>query len=551
MGKHTCFTVNGKPFFSIGGQLHNSSGYALGKVSGSKAVEDAQKSFQTLKAIGANTVAVPVCWDAFEPIEGEFCTEYVKNIIDQVRVHDLHAILLWFGTWKNGQSEYAPVWIKKDRNRFPRVKCVDGSETAALSPFYEQTKEMDKRAFVQLMKFIREYDEQTQTVIAVQVENEPGIFAPTIRDFSELGTAAFHGQAATLAIQTARKDSGSLYEAWEKAESKEMGSWAEVFGTFGAELCTAYAIASYVNEVAEAGKAEYDLFLYTNVWMDREAKRGWSMAGLDYPSGGAVSKVLSLWRAATPALDAISPDIYETEPECIESVQQTYGNEHTFYVPESGITNVNASMMFQAVGTYGAIGYHVFGIERMLEEDGTISPFAEGIVRSFSMLTTAKDLLEQRLQVNALVQHPGQDSQRLVFGDWLCRVSFAGASPEYAGWVAMDWRHEKELNGINQVPMSIEDETARGLLFQVCENEYYLVGHKVRLFWQKMNWMDGAVPATMLNGQHQAYNMGLLLIEEGHFENGHFVTDRIRSGDEARHGIWAQADCGVVHFILD
>ena len=55
----------------------------------------------------------------------------------------------------------------------------------------------------------------------------------------------------------------------------------------------------------------------------------------------------------------------------------------------------------------------------------------------------------------------------------------------------------------------------------------------------------------MLNGQHQAYNMGLLLIEEGHFENGHFVTDRTRSGDEARHGIWAQADCGVVHFILD
>ena len=80
MGKHMCFTVNGKPFFSIGGQLHNSSGYALGKVSGSKAIEDAQKSFQTLKAIGVNTVAVPVCWDAFEPIEGEFCTECLTHL---------------------------------------------------------------------------------------------------------------------------------------------------------------------------------------------------------------------------------------------------------------------------------------------------------------------------------------------------------------------------------------------------------------------------------------------------------------------------------------
>ncbi len=35
MKRHTCFTVLGKPFFSIGGQLHNSSGYSLGAQSGS------------------------------------------------------------------------------------------------------------------------------------------------------------------------------------------------------------------------------------------------------------------------------------------------------------------------------------------------------------------------------------------------------------------------------------------------------------------------------------------------------------------------------------
>ena len=62
--------------------------------------------------------------------------------------------------------------------------------------------------------------------------------------------------------------------------------------------------------------------------------------------------------------------------------------------------------------------------------------------------------------------------------------------------------------------------------------------------------MDGSIPADQLNQQHQAYNMELLAIEEGHFEDGVFVTDRKRSGDEARHGIWAQYDCGVVHFVL-
>ena len=83
MKRHTCFTVQGKPFFSIGGQLHNSTGYAL----------DMEAAFAALKAVGANTAAVPVCWDAFEPEEGSFDCDYVRRIIDQVRAHDMHVIL--------------------------------------------------------------------------------------------------------------------------------------------------------------------------------------------------------------------------------------------------------------------------------------------------------------------------------------------------------------------------------------------------------------------------------------------------------------------------
>ena len=105
MKRHTCFTVLGKPFFSIGGQLHNSSGYALGAKSGQKYAEDTSMAFRSLKTLGANTVAVPVCWDVFEPKEDSFDFDYVKRIIDRIRENDLHAVLLWFGTWKNGQME--------------------------------------------------------------------------------------------------------------------------------------------------------------------------------------------------------------------------------------------------------------------------------------------------------------------------------------------------------------------------------------------------------------------------------------------------------------
>ena len=66
-----------------------------------------------------------------------------------------------------------------------------------------------------------------------------------------------------------------------------------------------------------------------------------------------------------------------------------------------------------------------------------------------------------------------------------------------------------------------------------------------------MNRTDGSVPVNMFLFQHQAHNMELLKIEEGHFESdGTYVVDRLRSGDEGRHGIWAQYDCGVIHFVL-
>ena len=122
---------------------------------------------------------------------------------------------------------------------------------------------------------------------------------------------------------------------------------------------------------------------------------------------------------------------------------------------------------------------------------------------------------------------------------------------DYAGWVPLDYHHNRDLEGLNRLPASLAEEMARGMLFCMSENEFYLVGHKVRLFFTGAEPEDGSIPVNWLNGQHLAHNMEFLCLEEGHFEEGRFVVDRVRSGDEARHGIWAQYDCGVVHFILN
>ena len=554
MKRHTCFTVLGKPFFSIGGQLHNSSGYALGAKSGQKYAEDTSMAFRSLKTLGANTVAVPVCWDVFEPKEDSFDFDYVKRIIDRIRENDLHAVLLWFGTWKNGLMEYTPAWVKTDKARFHRALCKDGQETTVLSPFCKNNKEQDKKAFCRLVEFVKEYDEQTGTVIAIQVENEPGMYAASIRDFSPEGTKAFESSVPKEIIRAAENSTGEMHDAWVQNGSKETGSWEDVFGAFGAELSMARGIAKYIDEIAEAGKQIYDIFMYVNVWMDRNGECGWSMAGLDYPSGGAVSKVLPVWLATCSHLDAVAPDIYEIEPGSIMKTHDIYDQDGwNFYVPESGLTNVNATMMFEAVGKHGAIGYHIFAAESCLDEEGNLRESAIGIQHSFKMLGNVQGLLSEyggTDRLYTLTQKAGQDADRIRIGNRLCRVCYAGADSSFAGWVAMDYRHAKDLVNPNHVPMSLEEETARGLLFHVNEHEFYLVGHGVRLYWQKMDRTDGSIPGNMMSIQHQAHNMELLRIEEGHFENGNYVIDRLRSGDEARHGIWAQYDCGVVHFIL-
>lgn len=550
MKKHQTFTVLGKPFLSIGGQTHNSSSYEVRQ-------GGMEPSFESIKKLGGNTIAVPLCWDAFEPHEGGFDTGYLHAIIDGARKHGLHVVLLWFATWKNGTMEYAPAWVKSDKTRFPRVLCKDGSEAPQLSSHAECNRRQDELAFCKLLEALKAYDEDTGTVIGVQVENEPGIFAPTRRDFSPEGERAFQGSVPQQLIEAAKAVPEShLGTAWAACGKKTDGNWRELFGDFGAEACTAWSIARYIDSIAEAGNQIYDIFLYTNVWLGGGVQSKWDLAGLEYPSGGAVDKALEIWYAACTALDAIAPDIYLQEPGAFLAMQRRYANPEAgwpLYVPESHAGALNSTLMFHAIGTGGAIGYHIFGSESCLDDHGELLPGAQIMRRSMDMISGASSLiLEHRNSGNmhALYQLVGQNALHLSLRGWQCFASYDSVDALATGWVALDHRHKNPAIQAEKAVRSLDEESGRGLLFQIAENEFYLVGHKLRLFFNRNAPDDGSIPSAWLYPQHQSHAMELLLIEEGHFEGESFVTDRRRSGDEARHGIWAQADCGVIHFIL-
>ena len=94
-----------------------------------------------------------------------------------------------------------------------------------------------------------------------------------------------------------------MIRVWDK--SPKSGNWKQVFGELAPESFGAWLVSNYVNTVAAAGKHEYPLPMYVNVWLIEGVER----AGR-WPSGGATVNVFDIWKAAAPAIDILAPDIY-------------------------------------------------------------------------------------------------------------------------------------------------------------------------------------------------------------------------------------------------
>ena len=109
--------VNGQPFLILGGELGNSS-------AGTSA--EADQIIPRVAALHVNTILMPVAWEQIEPKEGGFDFNILDHWIDTARGHNIHLVLLWFGSWKNAFSNYAPGWVKSDSKRFPRAQSADG-----------------------------------------------------------------------------------------------------------------------------------------------------------------------------------------------------------------------------------------------------------------------------------------------------------------------------------------------------------------------------------------------------------------------------------------
>ena len=334
--------VEGRPYLILGGQIHNSSAWP----------SELPQVWDSMAALHANTIEAPVYWEQFEPQEGRFDFSNVDQLVEGARAHNLHMVLLWFGTWKNGNMHYVPSWVKTDPKRFPHTIRPDGEPIDVLSPMSRNTLEADKTAFVTLMRHLKQIDSDKHTVLLIQVENESGNIG-SVRDNSPESNKEFAGPVPAELLAAAKK---------------QPGAWSQVFGADADEIFQAYHQAKYINEIAAAGKAEFAIPYYVNVWIDYPMpelpQRQLSVPGIVYPSGGAVQKLVGLWKALTPSIDMIGPDIYANDSGFYRYTVASYRlPNNPLWIPETSRDDSFAKFFFYALGE-GTIGFSPFGVDQ-------------------------------------------------------------------------------------------------------------------------------------------------------------------------------------------
>ena len=333
----------------------------------------------------------------------------MDGLLQQARANDLHLVVLWFASWKNGKSSYQPLWVKTNQDRFPLACDSSGKSMPIMTTFSDANRDADAHAFAMLMRHLREVDGEKHTVLMIQVENEVGTLGDS-RDRSPAANEAFAKPVPKdlMDYLVQHKDTlaPELLKAWATHGSKTSGTWTEVFGPgkpaaiqlYGPDLTDkkkdvywrqlnwasdeffmAWRYSMYVNKVAAAGKAEYDIPMYVNAWLQQQ---GCPRPG-EYPSGGPVPQVHDIWRFGAPAVDILSPDLYIEQ--FAETCARYTRNGNPLFIPESKAGAQGAAQAIYAFGA-NAIGYSPFGADRFAGSDLELG-------RAYDLLSSVSPLI--------------------------------------------------------------------------------------------------------------------------------------------------------------
>ncbi len=481
----TQLIVDGIPFLMLAGELSNSA---------ASTAKNMKPVWPRLAASNLNTVLMPVYWDLIEPREGIFDFKTLDELITDARRNNLHLVLLWFGSWKNSMACYAPYWVKKDYQRFPRARDSSGKAIEILSPFSKTNRDADSRAFAALMRHLRRFDSHKRTVIMVQVENEIGMI-PEARDHSPAANEQFEKPVPPELMDYLQSHKDKLipefYELWKNTGFKTSGTWQDVFGNGieAEEIFMAWFYARYTNDVTAAGKAEYPLPMFVNAALIRPGfKPG------QYPSAGPLPHLMDIWRAGAPQIDFLAPDIYF--PNFVEWIEKYDRSGNPVFIPEVGRGSENPANAFYAIGRHNAMGFSPFAIESFVKPDSQLSK-AYGVLYQLSPLILENQGKET---ITGVIVDFNNQSQQVKIDDYKLNVKLD------AGWGK---------------PVT-QGMLAASIIISIAPDEYIISGKSQVITFEPNSPGDPIA--------------GIGWIQKGHFEKGRWVTDLWLNGDEDHQG---------------
>ena len=510
---------NNKPVYVTGLQAHNSSTGSPDLI---------RKSLDAVEQYGGNTLEAPVYWFQIEKEEGVFDFSSVRELIDQVRDRGFYLIILWFGCNKNGHPNYLPEYMKLQPEVYRMAFGPDGAPVPSISVHCRATLEKDLVAFRKFAEFVRDYDGQERTVLAIQIENEFG-YGGTDRDYSDLGENDYR-----KGVPEALWDL-EIPNSYADRVSK---TWEGLFGRYANEVFSAWYHARFVEELAKAGKEACDLPFYCNIAL---GERGLDYPGLSYNAGAGVPRMIDVWKRGAPHLDLLCPDIYHSDKATYSRVCEKYDREdNALFIPETSPSGVSFAMdIILAAGRYHAIGVCGFGAESTLDEKGELLPNAREVAYSMRAISGLAPLLlkyRNSGRVYAFTQDEFVTEDTVMTKRYCITAQYIKNNPKFL------LRYSR-INSRAPENRFLYEERGRGILIQTDDDEFYLAGSGIGIDFVRLPDPGDAKCYAHLRSR-MATQLNFLSVEEGHFEGDHWVTEYVRNGDESNFQFYSF--CGQV-----
>jgi hypothetical protein len=283
-----------------------------------------------------------------------------------------------------------------------------------------------------------------------------------------------------------------MTEVWSK--SPKSGNWKQVFGDLAPEAYSAWLVSNYINTVATAGKHEYPLPMYVNVWLIEGVER----AGR-WPSGGATVNMFDVWKAAAPAIDILAPDIYY--PKFYDVSAQYTRPDNPLFVPETNFIPYFVGFAYTTFGDFNGIGFSPFGIDNAAKSE-TGAAIGAGFMDTYSVLQPLLPLIARYQYTGKL--HPilqglanGEDwKESIRLGDGLAaNIDFTATFDPVKG-------------------------RASGMIIELAPDDFVVMGTGFNVQFRET---EGPLRDAQL-----------ISIEEGTFQGEQWIPSRRLNGDE-RH----------------